>query len=376
LDSLKAHASVLKRSRIAAVAINVDEATRLAEARRKAADYRSSATLLFSTEEIAGIYNILYRHLFDRQRDLPVPASFLIDIEGNVTKVYQGFVDASRIATDVSAMPADQERRIQRALPFTGVLLQSAFERNDFTYGVALYQHGFLDQAAESFRQVVASKPDNANAYYNLGTLNLRRNRPDEAKLYLQKTVDLRPDFVEAWNNLGMLAAQQGDANEAIRSFQQAISLRPNYYTAHLNLGNIYRHQRLFDKAEDSLSRALALRPDDPEIHYSLGMLFAQQNDLARAAEYLEHAISLRPDYPEALNNLGVIYVRNESYPKAEDTFIAAIKVAPSYDQSYLNLARLYAIRNDRQKARDTLQQLLLLEPNNTSAKEAMRVLQ
>ena len=50
--------------------------------------------------------------------------------------------------------------------------------------GLPLYQHGFLDQAAESFQQVIAAKPDNANAYYNLGTLNLRRNRPDEAKLY------------------------------------------------------------------------------------------------------------------------------------------------------------------------------------------------
>jgi tetratricopeptide (TPR) repeat protein len=376
LDSLKAQASPLERSHLKVIAINLDEAADVANARRIAAPYRSCATLLFATEEIASIYNLLYRHLFDRRRDLPIPTSFLVDIGGSITKIYQGFFHASRMATDASGIPADHVERIGRALPFPGLPVHATFERNDFTYGVALYQHGFFDQAAESFQQVIASKPDDANAYYNLGTLNLHRNRPAEAKVYLQKTVDLRPNFVEAWNNLGMLAAQQGNADEAIRNFQRSISLRPNYYTAHLNLGNVYRRQRLFDKAQDSLSRALSLRPDDPEIHYSLGMLFAQQDNLARAAEYLESAISLRPDYPEALNNLGVIYVRNENYAKAEEKFLAAIKVAPSYDQSYLNLARLYAMRNDRQKARGTLQQLLLVQPNNASAKEAMQVLQ
>jgi tetratricopeptide (TPR) repeat protein len=376
LDSLRTHAPALELCHLKVIAINLDEPARLIEARRTAAQYRSCATMLFANEEIAGIYNLLYRHLFDRRRDLPIPASFLVDLNGSITKVYQGFVDASRLASDISAIPADHDARLRRALPFPGLLVHGAFERNDFTYGVALYQHGFLDQAAESFRQVIASKPDDANAYYNLGTLNLHRSRPDEAKVYLQKTVELRPDFVEAWNNLGMLAAQQGNADEAIQNFRHSISLRPNYYTAHLNLGNVYRHQRLFDKAQDSLSRALSLRPDDPEIHYSLGMLFAQQNNLSRAAEYLERAISLRPDYPEALNNLGVVYVRNQNYSKAEEKFLAAIKVAPSYDQSYLNLARLYAMQNDRQKARETVQQLLLVEPNNANAKAAMQVLQ
>ena len=41
---------------------------------------------------------------------------------------------------------------------------------------MALFQHGYLQQAEESFLEVVAAKPDDADAYYNLGTLSLRRN--------------------------------------------------------------------------------------------------------------------------------------------------------------------------------------------------------
>jgi tetratricopeptide (TPR) repeat protein/peroxiredoxin len=376
LAELKARAALLAGSHLKVVAINLDAPEHVTEARKVAAQYQSFATVLFATEELSGIYNILYRHLFDRRRDLPIPASLLIDSNGMIVKIYQGVADPSRMIEDSNSIPTDNKARMRFALPFPGLLVQDTFERNDFTYGVALYQHGFLDQAAESFRQVITSKPDNADAYYNLGTLNLRRNRPDEAKGYLQKTVELRPTFAEAWNNLGMLAAQQGNEEEAIQDFQESISIRPGYFTAYLNLGNLYRRQRAFDKAEESLSRALSIRPDDPEIHYSLGMLFAQQNAFDRAAEYLEQAIALRPDYPEALNNLGVVYVRRQDYEKAEDKFLTGIKVAPTFDQSYLNLARLYAMQNDRQKARDVLEKLLLLQPDNANARQALEVLQ
>lgn len=375
LAGLKSSASALDRSRLAVIAVNVDELLRAGEARNVAAQYKSVASVLFATDEVAGVYNILYRHLFDRRRDLPIPASLLIDSNGVIAKLYQGFVDPAHIVEDSNSIPSDNSERMRLALPFSGLLVQDAFERNDFTYGVALYQHGLLDQAAESFRQVIASKPDNPDAYYNLGTLNLRRNRLDEAKGYLQKTVELRPNFAEAWNNLGMLAAQQGNADEAIQDFQESIRIRPRYFTAHLNLGNVYRRERAFDKAEESLARALSIRPDDPEIHYSLGMLFAQQNEFDRAAKYLQQAIAIRPDYPEALNNLGVIYVRREDYKNAENTFLAGIEAAPGFDQSYLNLARLYAMQDDKQKARDVLRKLLLLQPDNTNARQALEVL-
>ncbi len=64
---------------------------------------------------------------------------------------------------------------------------------------------------------MIAAKPDNADAYYNLGTLNLRRNDFDQARQYLEQTVALRPNYPEAWNNLGMMAAQQGHPEDAIR---------------------------------------------------------------------------------------------------------------------------------------------------------------
>jgi len=366
----------LAASHLEILAVNVDEAGDVRAARSFVAQERLSFPVLFATEDMAGIYNIIYRHLFDRRRNLGIPTSFLLDREGMIVKVYQGKLDTQRLLDDVRSVPVTAADRIMKAIPFNGELYQGAFARNDFTYGVVLFQQGYLEQARESFEQVVAVKPDDPDAYYNLGTLNLRRNDFPQARRYLEQTLKLRPNYPEAWNNLGMMAAQEGRPEEAIRDFQQSLLLRPRYAIALLNLGNVYRRQRDFGKAEESLSHALEIQPDDPETSYSLGMLYAQQNQIQRASEYLQRAIGLRPDYPEALNNLGVLFVRGQDYTKAEEQFKAGMRVAPSFDQSYLNLARLYAMRGDKEKAREVLRELLRVQPENRGTMQALEMLQ
>jgi Flp pilus assembly protein TadD/peroxiredoxin len=375
LRLLHRHHSVLAASQLEVLAVSVDESGDLGKARSFAMQEKLSFPVVFATEDVAGIYNIIYRYLFDRRRDLAIPTSFLLDREGMIVKVYQGPIAPERLLEDVRSVPATVAGRMQKAMPQGGVLYQGGFQRNDFTYGVALFQHGYLEQAAESFQQVVAAKPDDPEGYYNLGTLNLRRDDFKQARQYLQQTLKLRPNYPEAWNNLGMMAAQEGNANEAIQDFQQSLVLRPNYAVALLNLGNVYRRQGAFEKALNCLNRALEFEPDNPEVNYSLGMFYAQQSQMENASNYLQKAVELRADYPEALNNLGVLFVREQSYAKAEEQFKTCIRLVPSFDQSYLNLARLYALQNDREKAKEVLQDLLHMQPENPSAKQALEML-
>src|SRR6185437_973251 len=376
LRLLHRHQSRLAAGHVTVLAVNVDDdAGAASQARSFATREALSFPVLFATKDVAGIYNIIYRYLFDRRRDLGIPTSFLVDREGMIVRVYQGTIDPERVLKDVKSVPTTAAERMRSALPFAGTLYQGAFQRNDFTYGVAMFQHGYLDEAAASFQQVVATKPNNPEGYYNLGTLSLQREEYAQARSYLEQALKLRPNYPEAWNNLGMMAAQQGHADEAIQNFRQSLLLRPGYATALLNLGNVYRRQADFEKAQEYLKHALEIQPDDPETNYSLGMLYAQQNQLQDAAGFLQKAIALRADYPEALNNLGVLFVREQDYAKAEEQFKSCIRVHPGFDQSYLNLARLYVMQNDRAKAREILQDLLRLQPENANAKQAMDAL-
>jgi len=372
---LERYLSALAATGLHLVGVNADDPSDARAVRSFAASEGLSFPTLLVTREVAGIYNIIYRYLFDRRRDLPIPTSFLIDDAGLIVKVYQGVLHPERVVEDLRSAPKSAADRLKKALPFPGLVSEEGFERNDFTYGVALFERGYLDQAAESFKQVIARKPQYPEAYYNLGTLYLRRNSLGDARRYLQQTVDLRPNYPEAWNNLGMMAAQQGQPEEAVRNFEHSLQLRPNYTVALLNLGNLYRRQGTYDQAEKLLSRALEIEPEDPEVNYSVGMLYARQDQLPRAFEYLEKAVSLRPDYADALNNLGVLFVREQRYSEAEQRLKTCIRVAPNFDQAYLNLARLYVVLKDEAKAKEVLQALLRLQPEHKMAQQALEML-
>jgi Flp pilus assembly protein TadD/peroxiredoxin len=357
------------------VGINIDDPGDAQTARSFAAKEGLSFPILLATPEVVGTYNIIYRYLFDRRRDLGMPTSLLLDEAGMIVKVYQGPVYPERLMEDLRSVPNTSAERIRRALPFDGTLYQGSFERNDFTYGVAFFQRGYLDQAAASFEHVIASKPNEPEAYYNLGTLYLRRNAVADARRHLEQAVKLRPNYPEAWNNLGMIAAQEGRAEEAIGDFKQSLLLKPDYVIALLNLGNFYRRQEAYGEADRLLGRALEIEPDDPEVNYSVGMLYARENQLQRASQHLEKAVSLRPDYPDALNNLGVLLVREQRYSEAKERFETCIRVAPSFDQAYLNLARLYVVLNDKEKAREVLLALLHQQPQHKMAQQTLEML-
>jgi Flp pilus assembly protein TadD/peroxiredoxin len=365
----------LKRSGIEVVAMNLDLGADSTALRQALARQKFLFPILLATDEVAGIYNILFRYLFDRRRDLLIPASFLIDPSGMIIKVYQRVVAPSQFVNDVRTRPNTEAERLQRALPFPGILPEDGFQRNDFTYGIALFHRGYMEQASESFKQVIAAQPNSSEAYYNLGTLCLRTKKLSEAQADLKRAVQLRPDYAEAWNNLGTIAADEGRLDEAVANFQHSLSLKPGYAVALVNLGNLYRHRGDYDQATKLLTQALEIEPNDPEANYSAGMLYARQSDYDRAAHYLQAALNIKPDYAEARNNLGVLLVQEHRYDEAEDEFKNCIRVAPSFEDAYLNLARLYALMRDTAKARDVLEELLRQQPGNKMAQQALDML-
>ena len=354
------------------VAINLDDADKRTEVQTWLQSHRIAFPSLFGNQEVAAIYNILYRYLYDRRRNLPVPISFLLDEQGMIVKLYQGGLDADDVLKSVTSLPKSPEERIRRGLPFPGQFYLTGAYRNMFTYGVAYYERGYFDQAAASFQAALRDNPDYPEAHYNLGTLYLKSENMAEAREHFQRALQLRPEYPDALNNLGLIAAEQGRWEEALHYFRESIRQKPNNGTAFLNLGNVFREQGRREEAMEALQQALHLEPQDPEIHYSLGMLYAQREDNRRARDFLEKAVKLQPDYPEALNNLGVLYLRIREPLQAVDAFQKCIRVAAGFDQPYLNLAKAHVANGDRRKAEEVLRRLLEIQPHHPMAQKML----
>ncbi len=337
-----------------------------------AVDFDSDQT----NAEVAGVYSILFRYVFNRHRDLPLPTSFLINEEGEIVKIYQGRVTPETIARDVQRIPRNDAERLARALPFAGPNGKFEFGRNHLSFGSIYFQRGFLEQAQASFLLALHDDPASAEANYGLGSVYLKQDKVEQAREHFQKAVESKASYPDtlanAWNNLGLISARQSNTEVAIGYFQKSLEISPEYAIALLNLGNAYRTIHRWDKAEEALARAVSLRPDDPESNYGLAMVFAQTDRSDGAFEYLQKALRLRPEYPEALNNLGVLYLRTKQVDQAIETFQKCINAAPHFDQAYLNLARVYALQGETVKARAVLTEALKQEPNDLQVKQML----
>ena len=220
-----------------------------------------SFPLLRGSEDVAAIYNILYRYIFDRHRDLELPTSFLINATGEIVKVYQGPVDPEHVEHDLRHIPKTGAERMARALPFPGVTDTVEFGRNYLSYGSVFFQRGYMDQAAASFQIALRDDPTSAEAAYGIGSVFLDQQKNAEARENFERALKLRATYPDtranSWNNLGLLAAREGQTGEAVDCFQKALKLSPDHPIALDNLGSAYRQLKLWDDARNTYERAL-----------------------------------------------------------------------------------------------------------------------
>jgi tetratricopeptide (TPR) repeat protein len=358
------------------VSFNVNDTSDAATVRAYAREHGLSFPIVMGAEDTTGIYNLLYRYLFDRHRNLGIPSSFLIDEQGAIVKVYQGPVDPQQVEKDFRSIPSSAEERLKMALPFPGVTDVNEFRRNYLTYGFVYFNRGFIVQAAEAFGLALRDDPQSAEAYYGLGSVHLKMHRSDDARQSFESALKFQPHYPDtwtnAWNNLGVIAMQAGRSEDAVKNFQAAVRQNPKNLVALDNLGNAFRQQERWAEAREALGRALQLNPDDAEANYSMGMVFARLDDAKGTYEYLQKALAIRPDYPEALNNLAILYLRTGRLNDGITSFKECIRLAPDFDEAYLNLAKVYVLESEPANARDVLQQLLRLHPDHPMAQKAL----
>src|SRR4030095_16979424 len=252
--------------------------------------------ILRGSEDVLGIYTILYRYLFDRHRDLGLPISFLINAAGEIVKISQTSIDPEQVTRDLQQIPKTPAERIAKGLPFTGVSGTIEFRRNYLSYGSAYFQREYFDQAESAFRLALNDDPTSAEALYGIGSVYLKQQKKAEAREAFDRATKLRPSYTEtlpnAWNNLGLLEAGDGHTADAITDFQKALQLSPDHTIDLNNIGNAYRQGKRWEEAKTAFERALKINAEDADANYGLAMVYAANKDSDRAYEYLEQALT------------------------------------------------------------------------------------
>nr|WP_225561710.1 tetratricopeptide repeat-containing sulfotransferase family protein [Rhodanobacter sp. DHB23] len=208
-----------------------------------------------------------------------------------------------------------------------------------YLLGNAHGAQGQLDEAADSFRQALAIRPDFIEAHARLGHTLLAIHRPAEAEAHFLQVLAARPGDAGTHNSLGIVYREQSRLAEAEACYRRALAIRPDYAEAHNNLGNALRDQGRRDEAESSYRQALAIHDRFAEPHFNLGNILRDQLRLDEAEQSYRHALAIKPDYLMALNNLGLCLKKQGRVEEACACFEAAIALKPDFLQAHCNLA-------------------------------------
>jgi len=314
--------SALERAGVELVAVSVDEPPAGEVVARFARQRRLELPLYLADAETVSLYDVVSSQLFDKQADLMIPTSFLLDEAGRIVKVYRGAVAASVVVEDSARVPKDDAGRIAAGLPFPGRSLYGSFVRNDFELANAYAENGHREPAKLHYRRAIEFSPGSAKVHYNVGTLALGEGQWDQAAEAFRRALTLAPDFAEAHNNYGYVLAATGRTEEAKGEYERALSLRPDFAEAWNNKGTLHGRRR----------------------------------ELAEAIFCFQSAIAARSEFREALVNLSVSLSQAGRGSEAIDPLARAYALSPSPELCG-RLARLQAAAGDLARARSTLQE-------------------
>ncbi|MBB5327939.1 FG-GAP-like repeat-containing protein [Tunturiibacter gelidoferens] len=339
---------------------------------QRSAYVTSTLPIHVATEKELGPWNIQYRYLFDRRRDMPLPVSFLLDMQGAIVRVYNGLVAAQEVITDASSAPRTPNEFLAHAVPFPGPYYGAPMQHDYLAFGIAFSGYGH-DQAAQSaFLRAIDADPNNQLAWFNVGTTYLNRKLYTEARKYLTEATRLNPQDSDAWNNLGTVSGSEQRYDEALGDFRHAALANPHHANAIENMMRIYQFQNRAAEAQKTLEELIATAPGVAQLHLDLSITLVAQNDLKRAREELETSIRLDPSNPDATNNLGAVLLRLGMTDEALEQFERCRRLVPDFDRAAINAASLYNRRGQRDRSREILTAFLARHPDNAAVKSAL----
>ena len=108
----------------------------------------------------------------------------------------------------------------------------------------------------------------------------------------------------EAHFNLGWLDAREQRLNDAIKHLQAAIAVRPKDAPARNALGGLYLRTSKLAEAEAELTEAARLDPKSPWAFYNLGLVSKMKGDRQNAAKYFKQALNAQPAFRPAQDAL------------------------------------------------------------------------
>lgn len=154
---------------------------------------------------------------------------------------------------------------------------------------------GRPEVAERLLREMIRSRPDAGDLYYNLGNNLSRQGRNPEALAAWATALEKNPDHVAALINSSIVLAQSGNLGEAERRCLHALEIQPNHPGALSSLGSIAALDGRRPEALRWFRRALEQEPERAGTHDSIAQVLAANRQFEEAIRHFRIAVGKEP---------------------------------------------------------------------------------
>ncbi len=204
--------------------------------------------------------------------------------------------------------------------------------------GMAYTGMNDLVRARQSFERALAIRPDLVSAALRLASLDLRENKPEQARARYEGILKRDKGNVPALVGLAELAALQNREKDYLARLEEAVKADPS-----------------------------AIVPRAMLADYYIGKKQPQQ-----ALSHAREAAQRNPSRPEALALLGKIQLAAGERQNALTTYNKLIALVPDAAEAHYQMAQAQAAVNDEKAVRASLTKALELDANHLGARVAL----
>ncbi|HEY7302917.1 MAG TPA: tetratricopeptide repeat protein [Bryobacteraceae bacterium] len=155
-------------------------------------------------------------------------------------------------------------------------------------------------QAYDLFEQFAKRIPAFAATYYALGWLDIRLNRPDDARRQLEHCLSLAPGTQDARYELAQLELDDGHLDSAENLLRTVLQQQPEHAKANMTMGDLMMRRGKLPEAKTYLEAAIHSDPKLAAAHYKLSMLYFRDHDTEQAEKEKTLAADLNAEAKRA----------------------------------------------------------------------------
>ena len=266
----------------------------------------------------------------------------------------------------ISAAPAPSSVWPMRAITAyrAAIKLQPGLAGAYFELGTLQQRSGRLEDAESTYRKLLRAMPDNAQAKLMLGWVLMEAGKPEDAEILLRRALDTAADANMQANlrkGLAWSIRRQNRHEEALAEFDTVRRLDPAMPHVDIQRAEIMQELRRYDEALEIFQAALAREPIDPLLHRTYNDLLYR---LGRKEDFLK-SYDRAPKSRELLMDKAAFLTQDKRPAQAYEAYRELLTTSPTDTGAALGAAGMLSLLGHHGEAQNIFDAVLAQHANN-----------